>query len=202
MCLSIAVFSPPRCTLSSPTCRFAPNLCYCLSVFSLRFSATALSFFHNPLSTPQPQLPPPTFVHPFFSRTLVFPLHTSYEPHGSSVSPVWDHRRRWVMLTVCTETEPVPTCVLSPPFYRNLFSPIFRSLFFSPHIQQHRVPITCRRSHGRKAPSYSSITPFCDPRYVPFTTHIHTVPLRPVREPSRLSFPLFTSYLGFSCGGA
>ena len=32
--------------------------------------------------------------------------------------------------------------------------------------------------------------------------HLHTVPLRPVWEPSRLFFPLFTSYLGFSCGGA
>ena len=93
---------------------FAPNLCYCLSAFSLQFSATTSAFSRNPLSTPHPLLPPPpTFVHPFFSRTLVSPSHTSYEPHGSSASPVWDLRRRWVMLTVCTETELVPTRVLS-----------------------------------------------------------------------------------------
>ena len=178
MCLSIAAFSP-FCTqpLLLSFRVFSPILCY----RSLVLSQTA---FHTPPSATAP----PTFVYPFFSRTLVFPLHTSYEPHGSSASPVWDLRRRWVMLTVCTETELVPTRVISSSLLSTPLSPIFRSLFFSQHIQQHRVPITCRRSHGRKAPSYSSITPFCDPRCVLSLSHTHTVPLRPVREPSRLLF--------------
>ena len=53
--------------LSYPTCRFAPNLRHCLSAFSLQFSATALSFSRNPLSTPHPLLPP----HPYFRLPLL-----------------------------------------------------------------------------------------------------------------------------------
>ena len=40
------------------------NLCYCFPRLSLQFSATALSFSHNPLSTPHPLLPPPYFRSP------------------------------------------------------------------------------------------------------------------------------------------
>ena len=132
---------------------FALTLCYCLSVFSFSISlftsVTALSssirFCTQPLLPsfaccfypsltlcyrslilfvpPSSVTAPPTFVYSFFSRTLVFPSHTSYEPHGSSASPVWDLRRRWVMLTVCTETELVPTGVLSSHFSTENFSP-------------------------------------------------------------------------------
>ena len=64
-------------------------------------SATAFSYprFHLPsltlcyrslsLFVPHHLLPPPpTFVYSFPSRTLVFPSHTTYEPHGASASPV------------------------------------------------------------------------------------------------------------------
>ena len=111
---------------------------------------------------------PPTFVYPFFSRTIVSSSHTSYEPHGSSASPVWDLRRRWVMLIVCTETEPAPTCVLSPPFYRKFLSPIFHSQHVPPNIQQHRVPIPLRRSHGRNVPCTDPLLRFVIP-FTPYT---------------------------------
>ena len=133
---------------------FSPILCYRSPVLS-----------HTAFHTPPSATAPPTFVHPFFSRTLVSPSHTSYEPHGSSASPVWDLRRRWVMLTVCTEPEPVPTCVLSSTFLlKNSFPHLSLSILLSLHTT---IPCTHsprRRSHGCKAPWYSSITPFCDPR--------------------------------------
>ena len=121
---------------------FAPNLCHCLSLV-VSFSTSLYSLVlrshcrpepnlcystlvpSHPRSTPSSATAPPTFVYSFFPRTLVFPQHTSYEPHGSSVSPVWDLRRRWVMLTVGTETEPVPTCVLSPPSTETSSPPSF-----------------------------------------------------------------------------
>ena len=57
-----------------------------------------------------------------------------------------------------------------PPFYRKpSFPHLLLSILLSPH-----TTILCnhprRRSHGCKAPWYSTITPFCDPRYVSFTT--------------------------------
>ena len=93
---------------------------------------------------------------------------------GRPASPVRDLRRRWVELTVCTETEHVLTCVLSPHqffrFFQKSFShlslsrkSVFSPLFF-PDIQQYRV-----------------LTPGLF-----FFSCSHTVPLCPVREPSRL----------------
>ena len=86
--LSYLPSATARCTLSSPTCRFAPNLCYCLSTFSLRFSATALSFFHNPLSTPHPLLPPPLLSFtPSSHAPSCFPCILPTNPTGPPCHP-------------------------------------------------------------------------------------------------------------------
>ena len=80
------------------------------------------------------------------------------------------------MLTVCTETELVPTRVLSSyVLSKTSFSPIFRSLFFSPHIQQHRVPITCRRSHGCNAPCTDQLLRFVIPVMFLLPPRTHSV---------------------------
>ena len=103
------------------TC-FAPNPCYRLSAFSLHHSVTALSLSLFPATL---CYRPPYFrlllllTHPRVS--LAYFLRT---PRILRVTR-WDLRRRWVMLTVCTETELVPTCVLSPP----LLSKILPSSF-------------------------------------------------------------------------
>ena len=91
MCLSIAVFPPPRCTLSSPTCRFAPNLCYCLSL-AVSFTTSLYSLVLRSHCRPEPNLcystlvpshPSPTpssATSPHYFRLLLLPTHPRVSP--------------------------------------------------------------------------------------------------------------------------
>ena len=105
-------------------------------------SATVLSFSRNPLSTPHPLLPPPILSFtPSTHAPSCFPRVLPTKLHGPSASPVWDLRRRWKVLIVRTETEPVHLCFLSPHLFRMSRSHLyfFHPLCFSPDIQQYRV---------------------------------------------------------------
>ena len=159
------------------------GVCVIAACVSFRNHPLVLRFInpHHPL-LPPPQLSftPSPHVPSCFSRAL------PTDSHGSSASPVRDLRRRWVELIVCTETEPV---------FPRVFSPLH---FF-------RIPqkSLCRLSPPDFASSLIlSLPTYNIHRIPPFSPISHTAPLCPIREPSCLFFPLFTSYLGFSCGGA
>ena len=64
--VSAIVFSQPSSKLSH-----SPSATVFHVSSSLQFSATALSFFHNPLSTPHPLLPPPPYFR--LPRLLTYP---------------------------------------------------------------------------------------------------------------------------------
>ena len=160
--------------VGSPYTCFPWRTNWCPSSKCLR-SLFPSSFSHSPpfLTSPLSSLVlltlcycTPAFFYYIISRTLVLLSHTSDKfPWLLRVCrQTWDLRGRWVVLTVCSETEPVAPCVsfVSPlateilgnhscVFHSRSFESSLNLSILTYYKQQHRVHPPPWWSHSCKA---------------------------------------------------